>query len=1713
MKVGFSFLISAPLGGAKKIVRSLSGTLTTGVLVVSSLFTYGFSDEARATPLVVNGTVTPEVFPFSNDFIEQCREEIRNQPGHLEDERGLDGIQGEQDSSQGSYSEHSEHSEHSPDPSTELVAGSPSEELSDLVVCPRSPTGVTAVAQDSAVSVSWSSTQPKDIQAQASVLGHVVYVSPGDITVPVLYPQNFVVVEGLKNGILYEFTVRAVGPGGASPPSEPVESTPRVFGEPEIDGLIVQYTPRTPIAEEPGIATGSSSIPEIDLEPGRSIGFGLRTVEFPDPLPQSTAEQIAAELEQLPEVLSAQPDYIVSISVPGSFELVLEQELFGPMIAVDEGQNQQQLDEQVGFASVSTQVNPTWGLDRVDQRDLPLSRSYSYDDDGDGVYVYVLDTGIRSTHEEFVGRIAPGFTQFRDGRGTEDCHGHGTHVAGTVGGTTYGVAKNATLVPVRVLGCDGSGSASRVIAGLQWVISEKTRHPSRPAVINMSLGGFANQDLDNAVVAAVDAGITVVAASGNSTQDACSISPARVPEAITVNASTINDVAANFSNFGPCTDIYAPGQSITSASILSDTRSRASSGTSMAAPHVAGAVARVLERNPGWSPSQVWSFIDVESTPIDFGRSNNPNKLLFVASEWSAPLPGPPQISAAIPGVETAAIEFSLGGTGGNGITNIEYSLDGGNEWIARNPAGTSSPLVITGLTNDTSYTISLRARNSEGISEKSSDVLVMPGDAPSPPIITGTTFGDRQLGIIFTPGSSSNPIINYEYSLNGGESWVELSPARTTSPLPITGLVNGTPYDVSIRAVNDVGRGAPSNEVTATPATIPSAPTINNVTSETVGFGAELSIFFQPGDDGGTPIIGYEIRFGSSSEWMVAPSIDSPLTVLTECCDQSVDLYIRAVNLAGTGPQSSLFRSRVEGTVPFPVEIASVTPDEGQLTVGLAPVPGGWQGPAGVLEYRLGPGDWQQFSSPNPPFVISGLVNGTPYSVQVRRTNQWGPGESSGSVTATPDLRPAQPRITEVVPGNEQLAIHFDQDVRGPAVLNFEVQTGGEWGPWIPREPESSASPWIITGLNNFTTWSIRVRAVNSIGVGEPSQLVQGTPMPPPSAPMNIWTRTDPGSVTIHFSPAARGSVINHEYSLDGGATWITPNPPVTSSPITLTGLADGTTYNIRLRTIDTIGIGSPSSVFTATTPSIPGPPTITEIVPGDGSLVIDIEPGDSGGSWITDYEYSLNGGPWQSGTNSRPIVIWSVTNGVAYSVAVRAVNAVGPGAPSNIVTAIPRSAFTPAPPPAPTVPGQVTGVAASDLRTGGTVRLSWAAPRDSGGAQITGYRVMVSGDNGINWFMGVDNTGSLARRVDISGLTNGVPYIFQVQAVSSAGWGALSSSSRPVTATGRPQAPVVAGVVAGNGLLVVTVNRLSVAEAGGLPVSYQVRATSTVDSRLSRTCTIARVAVYSGTASCTVGRLANGHEHLVTVVASNARGAGGVGTSVASSSQRTPMAVAPTVAPSGVRGVDARTGGAVRVSWRAPSGAGTGGAPITNYVVQVSPNNGVSWFPVRDVRPVPASAANQVVTGWVEGGVERSFVNGVAYRFRVAAVNSVGQGVFSGMSGAVTATGRPQAPVVAGVVAGNGLLVVTVNRLSVAEAGGLPVSYQVRATSTVDSRLSRTCTIARVAVYSGTASCTVGRLANGHEHLVTVVASNARGAGGVGTSVASSSQRTPTP
>ncbi|MBU8895114.1 S8 family peptidase [Corallococcus sp. H22C18031201] len=382
--------------------------------------------------------------------------------------------------------------------------------------------------------------------------------------------------------------------------------------------------PPTPPEETPCRASlaGPAATREKFITVARKVP-GEYVVVLAEPARGLSAQEVSASVAQLSARHGGTPFQVYASALRGFASRMTEAQAramaAAPEVALVQENGVLRLEE--------TQTGATWGIDRMDQRDLPLDQHYLYRRSGRGVHVYLLDTGIRPTHREFGGRADAPFDSAEVGGKGIDCHGHGTHVAATVGGRVYGMAKDAQLHAVRVLGCTGGGTTAGVVAGVDWVAA----HHQSPAVANMSLGGPVDAVLDEAVRRAVRSGVTFVVAAGNESEDACLHSPARVDEVLSVGATNVGDARASFSNYGQCVDLFAPGEGIVSAWMTDDSATQVLSGTSMASPHVTGAVALYLEANPTASPEAVARALVDNATPDKVSHAGrcSPTRMAF----------------------------------------------------------------------------------------------------------------------------------------------------------------------------------------------------------------------------------------------------------------------------------------------------------------------------------------------------------------------------------------------------------------------------------------------------------------------------------------------------------------------------------------------------------------------------------------------------------------------------------------------------------------------------------------------------------------------------------------------------------------------------------------------------------------------------------------------------------------------------------------------------------------------------------------------------------------------------------------------------------------------------------------------------------------------------------------------------------------------------
>ena len=486
--------------------------------------------------------------------------------------------------------------------------------------------------------------------------------------------------------------------------------------------------------------------------------------------------------------------------------------------------------DQPMYALGTQNPTPSWGLDRIDQRALPLDSTFTEKDNGVGVDVYIVDTGIYTPHFEFTGRLSAGFTAIADGNGTVDCNGHGTHVAGTTAGTTYGIAKSATLIPVRVLDCTGSGSTTGVIAGLDWIV---TNHVAgKPAVANMSLGGSASTALDTAVQNVINDGVVMAVAAGNSNANACNSSPSRAPNAITVGATgafyagETTDSRSGYSNYGTCLDIFAPGSNIVSSWMGSTTATNTISGTSMATPHVAGVAAVLFGRYPTSTPAQIATMLRNSATPnvVLAAGTGSPNYLLYL-DPLGGPIatptpvaPSAPTIVSVTPGNTSLSIAFTAGSAGSSAITTYQYSFNGGTSWLPRQAGTTASPIAITGLVNGTTYSVSIRAVSLDGNGTASAPFSATIPTAPGTPTIgTATANAGRTATVTWTLGSNGGSAITSHVVtayLNGSGTAAKSVTVNgaTAVTASVTGLTVGGSYTFKVQARNAYGNSVLSS-------------------------------------------------------------------------------------------------------------------------------------------------------------------------------------------------------------------------------------------------------------------------------------------------------------------------------------------------------------------------------------------------------------------------------------------------------------------------------------------------------------------------------------------------------------------------------------------------------------------------------------------------------------------------------------------------------------------------------------------------------------------------------------------------------------------------------------------------------------------------------------------------------------------------------------
>ncbi len=817
-----------------------------------------------------------------------------------------------------------------------------------------------------------------------------------------------------------------------------------------------------------------------------------------------------------------------------------------------------------------------------------------------------------------------------------------------------------------------------------------------------------------------------------------------------------------------------------------------------------GMYLRFQDIAPGASESFTWYYI----------ASSKATAAALLGNVASAALPGAPTIDSVTAGNSQASVDFTEGSIGGAALTNYQYSTNGGLTWQTRSPAGTTSPITISGLANGTEYNVQLRAVNSEGVGSATTSTAVTPVGPPPAPLITGITQGETSVSIEFTQDSTGgSPVSNYQYSRNGGVTWITPSPAVTTSPLLITGLTRGTAYDFAIRALNSVGTGVSSAIQEARTLDLPDTPSLGSVSVSN----QSVSLPFTLGENGGTPITNVEYSLDGGASWVTRSpaSTYSPLLISNLTNGQSYQLALRTINSIGHSVGSSVV-SATPKTVPSAISLplnTNVTPSNQSLTVNFsAPDNGGsaltryeystdrgltWRArtDSGLLNTSL---QITVFSSDG----TTPLTNGQEYCIQLRAVNIVGEGSASNDVCSTPKTVPDAPTLNSVTSRDSALDVSFTVGGNGGSAITgieYCVTTCNVSSNWV--YVASTSSPLRITGLVNGTGYTVNFKTVNSVGSSAAVIATsEVTPANNPTPPTINSITTSSRAVTVAFTiPSSNGgvSISGYEYSTDGGTTWkARTDSGGTSNSLVITELStsgsilltNGLSYAVAVRavTASTVGLSS-SNVFAtpSTTPSAPTSPVFSVL---NGRIDVEFTAGSDGGSPITNYEYALSTNDGTSWGNFTPanvltpgFTITNLVNGTSYKVKIRALNSRGAGA-----ELISSSSYTPTGVPDSPIISATSNSRLTPSLTDRQIQVAFSEPANNG-STITNYQY--STDNGVSWRARTDTTGRFSplviSKLSADGTTDlaiDTAYQIKIRAVNGNGSGdeSLMTSAR---------------------------------------------------------------------------------------------------------------------------------------------------------------------------------------------------------------------------------------------------------------------------------------------------------------------------------------------
>jgi subtilisin family serine protease len=1211
---------------------------------------------------------------------------------------------------------------------------------------PGAPAGLQAIPDPSGVvGLSW---------AAVDATGYYVYqrdVTGGQThfyrrVSPVSEPG--VEVDGLITGHRYEFRVTAANDAGESAVSATVAATARIVR----DASIIRF------ANTPDAITGSYLVRFEDTPAVRSRGV----------------EALAREL--LAQAGGGTLDRLFPLTLRGFAATLTEVQ------AIDIAGHPDVIDvEQDQVITLDgEQTDPlNWGIDRIDQRHRPLDQRYRYPYAAGSVDAYVIDSGIRWTHDTFGGRVTFGINTVDGNMNADDCRGHGTHVAGILGGAEYGVAKDVHLIAIKVFPCSGPGRNRNVAEGVEWATSEALKPENRDtqAVINMSLGHAASDPdttaIGVAVLAAINAGLTVVASAGNANSDACRRTPAGVTGVITVANSDLDDRRSPRSGWGTCVDLFAPGTEILSAGHNFDDAMVFMSGTSMATPHVAGVAAMVLAAHPGFSPAQVEKVLqDAATAGVMQDRQGSPDRLLFVEQP---PTGVPTNLTATATGAGT--IDLSWDAVSGDVHYLVsQRDVTAGESDFTRwpDPVFSGTTANATGLVSGHTYEFTVAASTSTGVGAASNvaraTARIDPPGAPTG--LSGAPNSDGTITLTWTAPAPDVWYWVYQRDLTAGETDFTRLPLPLTSCCTMTAglLSHEHEYEFQVSAVNQGGEGAASNRARALarhPATRPPAGL-----TATAGDG-QVTLTWEASP---TPNVWYWVyQRDVTAEETDFTRLPLPLT---RCCTMTAGFLANGhqyeFKVTATGPAGDSGDSNLARATPLPPKPAQVT--------GLAAAtrPDGtirltWN-PLNSVYYWIYQRDvtagegFTRLSLPTDQtsFTAGLLTHNHVYEFRVSAENLAGEGPRSEPVRATSRYQRPNP------PGNlrgstsEDGYVDLDWTAPGPGGLYYWVYhrdvTAGQGSFTRSTLPTDRTS----TRLGPFVhghEYEFRVSAESPGGEGDPSASVRvtsrgGLPRPPSA----LTAQAGNGQVTLRWTASPTANVwywIEHRAA--GGAWQRSEFPLTTCCTFTVSHLLNGTSYEFRLRATNASGDSSASNVASARPmPPLPAPPTNLTAIAGDGRVTLRWTASPSPGVWYW-IEHRAAGGAWQRSefplTTCCTFTVSYLLNGTSYEIRLRSTNLAGNSAPSNVARARPM-------PPTPQPPTNLSAQAGN-----GAVNLRWTASSTSDVWYWLEFR-----RNGGVWERSRYPVTTCCR-FTVTFLTNNVRYEFRLRATNLAGDSAPSN------------------------------------------------------------------------------------------------------------------------------------------------------------------------------------------------------------------------------------------------------------------------------------------------------------------------------------------------